>query len=269
MRFVPITGLIAQCGMVVKASLGSCNPQIDPSAVNLTLRSQWCAGQTNTCGILCAADYDINVCDPYSLCYECTCSSNSSSPALQYYTQTMPTFQCEYTYQRCIASHLYDAAAQKNCAKTEEANCGNIHPDTFNFSTASTTYSPSDPTPNSPYRISASTLNPGIEEITSTKTITPTPTGTTTVWSTSTAGVNGDGTSGNFSTLPGVTHISGSGATSTFPGITGVGTSSASTGVLVKPSTVSTNGVEGMRGFNSIWGVAVGVVFAEGCMVGL
>ncbi|KAB8301456.1 hypothetical protein EYC80_003320 [Monilinia laxa] len=267
MRIVQVLAIVAQCAMMVKALLGSCNPQVEPSAVNLALRSKWCAGQIKTCGTLCTGDYDANICDPYSLCYECICSSNSSSPALQYYTQTMPTFQCEFAYQSCIASNSNDAAAQKKCLETEEDNCGQIDPDTVNIFTVSAIYSSSNPYSNEPYRISASTLNPTIEQITSTKTVTPTPTSTTTVWSTSTAGVDGNGTSGtgsgsgsgNFSTLSGIAHVSTCGATSALPRITNARTSSTPTGGLVNPSTVSASGAERIGAVNGISSLVVGI----------
>ncbi|KAG4028927.1 hypothetical protein MFRU_018g00380 [Monilinia fructicola] len=273
MRIVQVFAIVAQCAMMVKASSGSCDPLVDPSAVSLALRSKWCAGQIKSCGTLCTGDYDTNICDPYSLCYECTCSSNSSSPALQYYTQTMPTFQCEYAYQSCIASNSNDAAAQKKCLETEKDNCGQIDPDSLNFFTVSMTYSSHNPFSSEPYHISTSTPNPEIEQITSTKTVTPTPTGTTTVWSTSTAGADGTGTNGtgsaggNFSTLSGITHMSTSGATSTLPRMTNARTSSTSTGGLANPSTISASGAERMVA-NGIWGVAVGVTFVGGWTMG-
>ncbi|KAI9645667.1 hypothetical protein NHQ30_006409 [Ciborinia camelliae] len=215
-----------------------------------------------------------------SLCYECTCTSNSSSPALQYYTETMPTFQCQQVFINCILESEDDAAAQKKCTDIERVNCGHIDPDSIDFvtstssspqiSAASTYFSSSKPTSSTPYQISTSSeASTGNEQITSTtKTITPTPTGTTTVWSTSTAGVNVNGTRGagstsgnaNSSSLPGITD---SGATSTSPGSTDAKTSSTSTGVPVKPSTVSTSGAERMRGggLSRVWRVlVVGIV---------
>ncbi|RAL64271.1 hypothetical protein DID88_002163 [Monilinia fructigena] len=186
----------------------------------------------------------------------------------------MPTFQCEYAYQSCIASNSNDAAAQKKCLETEEDNCGQTDSDGLNIFTVSTTYSSNSPFSNEPYRISASTPNPEIEQITSTKTVTPTPTGTTTVWSTSTAGVDGNGTSptgsasGNFSTLSGIVHISTGGSTSTLPKITNARTSSTSTQGLANPSAVSASGAKIMGVVNGIPGLVVGVSFVGVLIMG-
>ncbi|ESZ95489.1 hypothetical protein SBOR_4143 [Sclerotinia borealis F-4128] len=276
MRVVRILGLVAQCAMMVRAS-GSCSAQIDPSSVSASLRSQWCSEQITTCGTLCAGNYDANNCDTVTLCYECTCSASSSSPALQYYTQTMPTFLCEQLYDNCIFAGENDAAAQKKCQDAEKVNCGHLNPDSIGVSTSSSssssisvasTYLSNKPTTSAVSRTSTSTeaSTETAQIISITKTITPTPTGTTTVWSTSTAGSGGNGTagivsaSGNYSTLPGITDIRSSpGSFSTLPGTTDIKTSGTSTGELVRPSTVSDNGAERMGGVGGVWGVVVGV----------
>ncbi|RAL65103.1 hypothetical protein DID88_001209 [Monilinia fructigena] len=112
------------------------NNTIDPSTVDLSLRAQWCNGELNTCGTLCSGDSDSNTCDPATLNYTCTCSSNGSTPGLQYYTQTMPTFICEKIYQDCIAAGENDAAAQKLCTQAETKNCGKLDPDNATASAA-------------------------------------------------------------------------------------------------------------------------------------
>ncbi|KAB8291156.1 hypothetical protein EYC80_009844 [Monilinia laxa] len=107
------------------------NNTIDPNTVDPSLRSQWCTGEINTCGTLCSGDYDSNTCDTATLNYTCTCSSNGSTPGLQYYLQTMPTFICEKIYQDCIAAGENDAAAQKLCTQAETKNCGKLDPDKY------------------------------------------------------------------------------------------------------------------------------------------
>ncbi|RDW88915.1 hypothetical protein BP6252_00947 [Coleophoma cylindrospora] len=107
------------------------NSTIDPNTVSATLRSQWCNGEINTCGTLCSGASSSNTCDPTTLNYTCTCTANSSTPGLQYYTQTMPTFICEQIYSNCIAAGQNDQAAQKLCVTAEANNCGHLDPAKF------------------------------------------------------------------------------------------------------------------------------------------
>ncbi|KAF8858072.1 hypothetical protein BDZ45DRAFT_726220 [Acephala macrosclerotiorum] len=117
------------------------NTTIDPSSVSLTLRSQWCEAETNTCGTLCSGDYANNTCSPDTLAYSCTCAANNSAPGLQYYKETMPTFICEQVFTNCIAANAGDAAAQNLCNTNEQNNCGHLDP--ANFTAAVTTTSAS------------------------------------------------------------------------------------------------------------------------------
>ncbi|KAF7863166.1 hypothetical protein EAF04_007249 [Stromatinia cepivora] len=302
MRVVQILGLVAQFAMMVRGSSGPCTTQIDPNSVYAATRSQWCSAQINTCGTLCSGNSDTNTCDPTTLCYDCTCSSNSSSPALQYYTQTIPTYICEQKYTNCIYAAENDAAAQRQCAIDEQANCGHIDPDSINFPTATSTSSSSSSyisasstyvsnkstsSTSSSISISISTLtetntntktnaNTAAPITSTTKTITPIPAGTTTVWSTSTAGLGsnvttggsatiGSETAGNFSTLPGIPDISSKTKASTLPGITDVSMSTTGTGTetgVLRPSTVSVSGAGKIVGLalGGVWGVLVGGV---------
>ncbi|KUJ20290.1 uncharacterized protein LY89DRAFT_730344 [Mollisia scopiformis] len=116
----------------------SSNDTINPSSITLTLRNQWCQGQQNTCGTLCSGDPGTNNCDPDTLTYNCTCAANNSAPGLQYYTQTIPTFECEQIFQNCINSNVGDAAAQALCNTNEKANCGHLDPDNFTETAATT-----------------------------------------------------------------------------------------------------------------------------------
>lgn len=114
----------------VSAQAGA-NSTIDPSTVDTTLRSQWCAAQQNTCGTLCSGEANSNTCDSTTLSYNCTCTSNNSAPGLQYYEETMPTFICELNFQRCIANTVGVAASQAKCNQDEKENCGHIDPASF------------------------------------------------------------------------------------------------------------------------------------------
>ncbi|RDW94508.1 hypothetical protein BP5796_00271 [Coleophoma crateriformis] len=107
------------------------NSTIDPSTVSLSTRSSWCAGEISTCGTLCSGASSSNTCDPDTLNYTCTCTANSSTPGLQYYKQSMPTFICEQIYSNCISAGQNDQAAQKLCVTAEANNCGHLDPTTF------------------------------------------------------------------------------------------------------------------------------------------
>jgi len=267
MRIAQILSLVAQCAMVARAASASetCNPQIDPDSVALSLRSQWCSGQVSTCSTLCAGNTESNTCDIESLCYTCICASNYSPP-LQYYTNTMPTFQCEQLYANCIIASPSDAAAQHLCTENEQANCGHVDPNSLSSSPsssssshvtskifASSTYASTNISPTKPATATSLPI------ISTTKTVTPSATGTTTIWSTSTAG-QGNATSGNYSTLPGITDISTSGAFSTLPGITDIRTSTSGSGsaTTAAPTTVTASGAKRARSASGwVWGEVV------------
>ncbi|TGO59191.1 hypothetical protein BCON_0047g00290 [Botryotinia convoluta] len=282
MRVVQILSLVARFAMVVRGTSSICQTQIDPRSIDTATRSQWCTLQINTCGTLCGGVTDENICDITSLCYSCTCTSNSSSPALQQYTSTIPFFVCEQVYANCIAAREDDAAAQKACRDTEEANCGTLNPDTV-FSSTLTLPSKSTTKPTPVPQMTSQTgtnTNTNTEELitSTTKTVTPTPTGTTTVWTTSTAssgsgnGTTGSGSSsasgsaaGSSSSLLGVTGVSsssgdgGSGSTAAST-VSRTSSSKTATGTAIgtsTPSTISEGGAERMRigGAWVIWGV--------------
>ncbi|TEY64471.1 hypothetical protein BOTCAL_0147g00120 [Botryotinia calthae] len=282
MRVIQILSLVAQSVIVVRGTSLTCQTQIDPSSVSAATRYQWCASQINTCGTLCGGVTDENTCDITSLCYECTCTSDSSSPALQLYISTIPFFVCEQRYMNCILVGEDDPAAQKICKATEEGNCGTLDPDTVSFS-ASTLPSKSIgiPTP-IPQMTSQTETNTNTEDLitSTTKTVTPTPTGTTTVWTTSTASSgsesSGNGTTGSasasasatrsLSSSSGVTDVSsgsgsGSIAASTVSRMSSSGTATGIATATSTPSTVSEGGAERMRigGVWVVWGVLMAV----------
>ncbi|KAH7133614.1 hypothetical protein EDB81DRAFT_108182 [Dactylonectria macrodidyma] len=93
----------------------SLNMTIDPNTVEAQERASWCQAQTNTCELLCDNNTGDNSCTQSDLSWECTCASNSSTPGLQYYTQTVPTFICEELYSQCIASNTGSASSQREC----------------------------------------------------------------------------------------------------------------------------------------------------------
>ncbi|KAF7936359.1 uncharacterized protein EAE98_002578 [Botrytis deweyae] len=122
---------IVGLSIVALVAAQSSNDTIVPSTIDAVTRSQWCTAEINTCGTLCSGAVDANSCDTDSLNYTCTCSSNGSTPGLQYYTQTLPTYICETVFANCIAAGENDAAAQKLCRETEAKNCGQLDPDNY------------------------------------------------------------------------------------------------------------------------------------------
>ncbi|TAQ87903.1 hypothetical protein B7494_g3774 [Chlorociboria aeruginascens] len=127
------------------AAATSANSTIDPNSVDLSTRSSWCQGEISTCGILCSGDIDgaNNICDPNTLNFTCLCAANDSTPGLQYYKQSMPTFICEQIYQNCIVAGENDAAAQKLCTTAEQTNCGQLDPTNFTAAVVSSSSSSS------------------------------------------------------------------------------------------------------------------------------
>ncbi|KAF5622040.1 PCI domain protein [Fusarium tjaetaba] len=101
---------------------------IDPNSVDLATRSSWCGAQQNTCDALCKDDTNENKCTENDLKWECTCSSNSSTPGLQYYTQTMPTFICEELFSQCISQNTGSQSGQKECTSKIEDKCAKQSP---------------------------------------------------------------------------------------------------------------------------------------------
>ncbi|KAF7901419.1 hypothetical protein EAF00_003640 [Botryotinia globosa] len=261
MRVVQILSLVAQLATVVRGTASICQTQVDPRNIDAATRSQWCTVQINTCGTLCGGVTDENTCDITSLCYSCTCTSNSSSPALQLYTSTIPSFVCEQTYSDCIAAVEDDPAAQKACRVTEEQNCGTLNPDTVSFSASAlpskSTVKPT-PIPQMTSQTGTNTNTNTDELITSTtKTVTPTPTGTTTVWTTSTAS-SASGSAGNGTIGSGSVSVSGStmGSLSSLLGVTGVSSSGGGGGGVGGSTTAST--VSRTSSSKTMTGTAIG-----------
>ncbi|KAF7957029.1 hypothetical protein EAE96_004350 [Botrytis aclada] len=278
MRVVQILSLVAQYVMVVRGASSICQTQVDPRSIDTATRSQWCTVQTDTCETLCSGVTDENTCDITSLCYSCTCTSNSLSPALQLYTSTIPFFVCEQVFADCILAVENDPAAQKACHDTEVQNCGTINSDTVS-SSAFTLPSKSTGIPAPIPQFTSQTGTNTEELVTSTtETVTPTPTGTTTVWTTSTAS-SGSGSVGNGTTesgsvsgsatgslsslsLSGVTVGSSNGGSGSTAASTVPRTSSSKTAIATAigtsaPSTISEGGAERMRigGAWVAWGV--------------
>ncbi|KAI5466706.1 hypothetical protein BGZ63DRAFT_5584 [Mariannaea sp. PMI_226] len=106
----------------------SLNMTINPGVVDAQTRASWCQAQTNTCTTLCDNETNKNSCTQSTLAWDCTCSSNSSAPGLQYYVQTMPTFICEELYSECITQNTGSASGQKECTKNIKDLCGSLKP---------------------------------------------------------------------------------------------------------------------------------------------
>ncbi|RGP59712.1 pci domain-containing [Fusarium longipes] len=117
----------AVSAQTVKTYKDSLEMTIDPNSVDLTTRSGWCGAQQNTCDTLCNDDTTKNNCNDDTLNWECTCSSNSSAPGLQYYTQTMPTFICEELFAQCI-SQTNTQKGSEECKTKIRSECATQNP---------------------------------------------------------------------------------------------------------------------------------------------
>ncbi|KAF9772998.1 hypothetical protein IL306_009260 [Fusarium sp. DS 682] len=120
-----ISAVSAQSVQDYKSSL---DMTIDPNSVDLATRSSWCGAQQNTCDALCKDDTKTNRCTEDDLKWDCTCSSNSSAPGLQYYTQTMPTFICQQLFSQCISQNTGSQDGQKQCKSKIGSKCATQNP---------------------------------------------------------------------------------------------------------------------------------------------
>ncbi|KAG8416777.1 hypothetical protein J3459_013654 [Metarhizium acridum] len=101
---------------------------IDPNTVIPTLRATWCQGQINTCRLLCNDDASVNDCTVSTLKWNCTCTSNSSTPGIQYYQQTMPFYICQELFSQCITTNAGNAQGQDNCNNKIKPLCAKLDP---------------------------------------------------------------------------------------------------------------------------------------------
>lgn len=106
----------------------SLNMTIDPGTVDFGTRAGWCNAQQDTCDTLCKDDTEENDCTAETLVWECACSSNSSTPGLQYYTQTMPTFICQELFAQCISQNAGSQSGQRDCKSKIQALCATQSP---------------------------------------------------------------------------------------------------------------------------------------------
>jgi hypothetical protein len=88
--------------------------------------ASWCTTQRQTCATLCTANVSApspiaNTCDPDTLAYVCT-SSSGTSPDLATYQGTIPTFECETSFQACVRSgSTAETCQQKYICGTTDA----------------------------------------------------------------------------------------------------------------------------------------------------
>ena len=73
-----------------------------------------------------------------TLTYSCLCASNDSQPGLQYYASTLPSYICEVIFQDCIANNTGDLAAQTECTKAKDENCGTLKAENYTATATST-----------------------------------------------------------------------------------------------------------------------------------
>ncbi|EGU79186.1 hypothetical protein FOQG_07475 [Fusarium oxysporum f. sp. raphani 54005] len=153
----------------VKDYKSSLDMTIDPNTVDLATRSSWCGAQQNTCDALCKDDTNENKCTENDLKWECTCSSNSSTPGLQYYTQTMPTFICQELFSQCISQNTGSQSGQRECTSKIDDKCAKQNPpkDVVSDDNGDTTSTASDTATTSATRASSAATGTA-ESVTST-----------------------------------------------------------------------------------------------------
>ncbi|OAQ98018.1 hypothetical protein LLEC1_01979 [Akanthomyces lecanii] len=101
--------------------------KLDPNLATAQERAQWCAAETNSCSQLCDGA-STNDCSSITLDYKCLCSSNSSAPGLEYYSQTMPTFICLKLFDLCNAQNVGNQRNQAACKTNIMSLCGTQDP---------------------------------------------------------------------------------------------------------------------------------------------
>ncbi|KAF4122525.1 hypothetical protein GMORB2_7517 [Geosmithia morbida] len=125
----------------------SLNMTIDPNTVDESTRASWCRAQSDSCTILCDKDDIENDCDYTDLSYNCTCGSNNSAPALQYYQQTLPTFICTQLFETCISTNTGNATGQEACTDDIGDLCGTVPPSKAPASSSTASSSSAESTP--------------------------------------------------------------------------------------------------------------------------
>ncbi|KAK4673222.1 hypothetical protein QC763_109910 [Podospora pseudopauciseta] len=104
------------------------NFTIDITKVEASTRSGWCTAQFNSCGLLCFGSLQKNDCEPSDLTYECLCS-NGTTPGLDYYANTLPTFICEEAFSQCTAERQGGSASElRKCTTDIRDHCGTLDP---------------------------------------------------------------------------------------------------------------------------------------------
>ncbi|KAJ6787149.1 hypothetical protein PWT90_05410 [Aphanocladium album] len=149
----------------------SLDMKIDPNSVTAQVRAQWCAAESSSCSVLCDNTDTTNQCDRNTLDYKCICGSNSSAPALQYYTQTMPTFICNELFTQCNTQNVGNRNNQQACETNIRSHCGDQDPTkaTKGGSSSSGSGSGSSSTTASPQATSSGSGSGGKGDTTSTE----------------------------------------------------------------------------------------------------
>ncbi|RKP04922.1 hypothetical protein THASP1DRAFT_26512 [Thamnocephalis sphaerospora] len=101
---------------------------IDPNTVKQSDRAVWCRAQTDTCSLLCNKNAEVNSCTESTLKWNCTCGSNSSTPGIEFYQQTVPYFICEALYGQCIQQGAGTIRGQDVCNDNIKPLCATNPP---------------------------------------------------------------------------------------------------------------------------------------------
>ncbi|KAK3941324.1 hypothetical protein QBC46DRAFT_382910 [Diplogelasinospora grovesii] len=113
----------------VHAQLDTTQPGVWPinvTTVSIQTRVSWCNSEIDTCNILCLQAPRQNTCDGQTLAFTCHCSNNSS-PGLQFYQDTIPSFTCYQAHYDCQDGSTSGIA---DCADIG-SSCGKLNPSLF------------------------------------------------------------------------------------------------------------------------------------------
>lgn len=131
-------------GLSTQTTVSDLPFDLDISKVSVASLNSWCAGQINVCDTLCQQDTKKNSCEegPPPV-WDCSCSSNSSTPGAQYYSSSMQAQLCQQAFAQCQENNAGDSEVQKSkCEDGIRSQCGTLDiadADTGSDDSASTT----------------------------------------------------------------------------------------------------------------------------------
>jgi len=96
--------------------------------ISISDLNSWCSGQIHVCDVLCNESTNSNGCEegPPPV-WECSCSSNSSAPGVEYYSTSIQAQLCQQAFGQCQSQNAGDQEAQTTeCVDGIQAQCGTL-----------------------------------------------------------------------------------------------------------------------------------------------